>query len=155
MNSQMDSQMEEVGIRQMDAWEVIWLSKERTEGYLQSRMRMQSRMATSAPVLSPAELVRASALHISMFPSRSHVHTRTVSVPVLLCMGKVPSEITTTTRWVLLCIRPNPARRVKIPAVLSVKSWALSLLTLKRIPQFFFSTRDVIHYPSPHSFSLS
>lgn len=143
--------MEEVGIRQMDVEEVIWLlkSKERSEGYLQSRMRMQSRMATSAPVLSPAELTRASALHISMLPSRSHVHTRIVSVPVLLCMGKLPSVITTATRWVLLCIRPNPERRVKIPAVLSVDSWVLSLLTLKHIPLVFIdSGRHSLPFPS-------
>ncbi len=125
--------------QQTDRWrkrpsEVIWLlkSKERSEGYLQSRMRMQSRMATSAPVLSPVELLRASALHISMLPSLSHVQTRIVSVPVLLCMGMCPSEITTATRWVLLCIWPNPVRRVKIPAVLSVKSWVLSLLRNER-----------------------
>lgn len=109
------------------------ISSQKTEekGYLQSRMRMQSKMATSAPVLSPAELVSASALHNSILPFRSHVHTRIVSVPVLLCMGKCPSEITTATRCVLLCIRPNPLRRVKIPAVLSVESGALSLLGME------------------------
>lgn len=143
--------MEEVGIRQMDVEEVIRLlkSKERSEGYLQSRMRMQSRMATSAPVLSPAELVRASALHISMLPSRSHVHTRIVSVPVLLCVGMDPSAITTATRWVLLCIRPYPERLVKIPAVLSVDSWVLSLLALKHKPLVFIdSGRHLLPFPS-------
>ncbi len=134
MNSRIHSRQTDGGSGHQTVGEVIWLlkSKERIEGYLQSRMRMQSRMATSAPVLSPEELLRASALHISMFPSRSHVHTRIVSVPVLLCMGMCPSEITTATRWVFLCIRPNPVPRVKIPAVLSVESWALSLLRNER-----------------------
>jgi hypothetical protein len=66
--------------------------------YSLRRIITQSRIATRAPVLSPAELVWASALHSSMLPSRSQVHTRTVSVPVLLCMGKSPSVITTGTR---------------------------------------------------------
>lgn len=55
--------------------------------YLLSSMMAHRRMAISAPVLRPGELLRASALHSSMLPSRSQVHTLTVSVPVLLCMG--------------------------------------------------------------------
>lgn len=55
--------------------------------HLPSRMAAHSRMAISAPVLRPGELLRASTLHSSMLPSRSQVHTLTVRVPVLLCMG--------------------------------------------------------------------
>lgn len=55
--------------------------------YLLSSMMAHRRMAIRAPVLRPGELLRASALHSSMLPSRSQVHTLTVRVPVLLCMG--------------------------------------------------------------------
>lgn len=61
----------------------------------------QSKMATRAPVLRPARAVSASALHSFMLPSRSHEHTRTVRVLVLLCIGKSPSEMTTGTWWTL------------------------------------------------------
>ena len=66
-------------------------------------MMAQIKMATRAPVLRPARPVSASALHSFMLPSLSHVHTRTLSVLVLLCMGCSPSEMTTGTRWTLFC----------------------------------------------------
>lgn len=71
--------------------------------YSLSRMMTQSRMATRAPVLSPALAVSASALHSFMLPSRSQVHTLMVSVLVLLCMGRSPSEMTTGTWYTLFC----------------------------------------------------
>lgn len=73
----------------------------------------------SAPVLRPGALLRGCALHSSMLPSRSQVHTLTVRVPVLLCMGKSPSVITTGTRYMLCWRRLQLARRVRMLAVLS------------------------------------
>lgn len=59
----------------------------KADQYLLRSIKMQSNMATSAPVLRPAESSRASVLHVCTFPRLSQAQTLTVSVLVLLWMG--------------------------------------------------------------------
>lgn len=87
---------------------------------LLSRMRMKSSMATSAPVLSPAESSSASTLQERMLPVASQLHTRMVNVLVLLWMGQSLSEITTGRQQTLISRLLNPLLLVRILAVLSV-----------------------------------
>lgn len=54
---------------------------------------MQARMAMSAPLLRLAGRLYASALHDMTLPSWSQLHTRMVSVLVLVCTGSSPSEM--------------------------------------------------------------
>lgn len=54
---------------------------------------MQARMAMSAPLLRLAGRLYASALHDMTFPFWSQLHTRMVSVLVLVWTGCSPSEM--------------------------------------------------------------
>lgn len=58
--------------------------------YSPSRTKMQARMAMSAPLLRLAGRLYAWALHDMTLPSWSQLHTRMVSVLVLVCS---PSEM--------------------------------------------------------------
>lgn len=86
-----------------------------------SSVRMQARMAVSAPVLSPALRRKASLPHACGAPSGSHSHTRTVSVLVLLRAGLPPSAITTGRRYRDCSRRRKPPRLVRTDAVLSTE----------------------------------
>lgn len=111
---------------------------------------MQSRMAMSAPVLRPAGRSKASALQDCMFPRLSQVHTRIVSVPVLLWMGQSLSNITTGRTQVLILFRLYPFLLVITPAVLSEpedqEKWKLTL--------GIFTCRDENRAPRANNQSL-
>ena len=86
---------------------------------LPSRVRMHARMAMRAPVLRPADSMKASVPQDWGEPSPSHSHTRMESVLVLLRAGVPLSTMSTGSRYIDCCLRWKPVRLVKMEAVLS------------------------------------
>lgn len=68
--------------------------------FLPSRVMMQARMAMRAPVLSPADSIKASVPHDWGVPSGSQSHTLIDSVLVLLRAGDPLSTINTGSRYI-------------------------------------------------------